>query len=118
MTALTWAALPESDAATAVAGQPPLQGPQQQRLQPGSSDGCLRLHGQSVGALGLAKRSNGGSVLKNAGFMHLHKTLHDVDLLGVTCLSVKATVPTSPGELLNKKLVNHKSQLLPWQLPA
>ncbi|KAL0042386.1 hypothetical protein WJX77_010878 [Trebouxia sp. C0004] len=54
-----------------------------------------RLHSQSVQSLGEATVQSAGALLEGE-LMQLRKTLHEADLLGVTCLSVKLhKAPTS-----------------------
>ena len=107
VTALAWASLAApSSPPTASDNRHTLQ--QQQHLQPqdklllftGSSDGCVRLHGQLVEALGRVE-VQGAGVLLGGNPMQLHKTLHEVDLRGVTCLSVK---PADASRLQTGKL--------------
>lgn len=65
----------------------------------GSSDGCVRLHTQSLQHLGRAVAGDGPAGLVQQGLMHLQETLHEVDLLGVTCLAVRASAGTQPQQL-------------------
>ena len=89
-------------------------------LVTGSSAGCLRLPGQSVEAPVTAQLGKGGAVhgqsveapataqmgkagaMLRSDLMQLHRTLHDVDLLGVTCVSVKPTAAISTGQCCNE----------------
>lgn len=104
VSALSWAASP---APPSPPPSPPSHQPhdhlhQQDELLliSGSSDGCLRLHSQSVRALGAAKGQGAGALL-GGEVLQLRKTLHEVDLLGVTCVSVKLAEATSVGELMD-----------------
>ena len=108
ITALAWAALPTP----ASPPSPPPQAPDQQHhphqhlqaqeqllLFSGSSDGCVRVHGQCVEALGKAEVPPGAGALLKGDLMQLRKTLHEVDLLEVTCLSVKPSEVVESGKL-------------------
>ena len=95
VTCLAWAISPQQTSPTSPPSQSPLPGlgsPQvsQLLLFSGSSDGCVGLHSQSVQHLGRAVLSSAPGGLLQPGLMQLRETLHDVDLLGVTCMSVKA----------------------------
>lgn len=101
ITALSWASMPDLLTPTATLTQPQrhtlLQGNDHLVLFSGSSDGCVRLHAQSVDSMGTAQMQSPGQLLKG-GLMQPHKTIHKVDLLGVTCLAVKALDNAQTGE--------------------
>lgn len=100
MTALAWATLPSATSQSPAAPcqvHRPLQPDQQLLLVTGSSDGCVRLHRQTARALGDARIGGRGAML-SCDLMHLHRTLHDVDLLGVTCVSVKPAACSTQGK--------------------
>lgn len=99
VTCLAWAVTPPS---------PPLQGQgsppssnTQLLLFSGSSDGCLRLHTQSVTHLGKALAGDAPGGLLQKDLMQRQETVHEADLLGVTCMDVKA----SHG---NSALISHE----------
>lgn len=79
-----------------------MQGPTQAQardqllLFSGSSAGCVALHAQSVQALGEAQMQPQGRLIQG-DLMPGRKTLHPVDLLGVTCLAVKRVSSTPSG---------------------
>jgi len=112
VTALTWAAMqtlssssPSSSSPSSPSSSHPEQHHQAQLQQQdqlllitGSSDGCLRLHSQSVQSLGPATVQSAGGLVEGE-LMQLHKTLHEADLLGVTCLTVKLCEASSSGKL-------------------
>ena len=107
VTALSWAAMPtlSSSSSSSHSSSHPeqhhhnqLQQQDQLLLITGSSDGCLRLHSQSVQSLGEATVQSAG-VLVEGEVMQLRKTLLEADLLGVTCLSVKLCEASSSGKL-------------------
>ena len=79
-------------------GHPLLQGKDQLLLISGSSDGCVRLHTQSVEAVDAAKMPTAGQLLEG-GLLWFCNTLHDVDLLGVTCLAVKQHADARIGKM-------------------
>lgn len=101
ITALSWASLPHQ-APTDTPVQPHSQGPPQGRDQlllfSGGSDGCVRLHAQSVESLGAVQMQCQGQLLQD-NLMQLDKTLHPVDLLGVTCFAVKRVHNAQTGEI-------------------
>ena len=108
VTALSWAAMP-SVASSSSSLPPPSSYPEQHHhnqlqqqdqllLITGSSDGCLRLHSQSVQSLGAATVQSAGGLVEGE-LMQLRKTLHEADLLGVTCLAVKLREAPSSGQL-------------------
>lgn len=111
VTALSWAAMPTLSSSSSLS--PPsspspshpeqhhhaqLQQQDQLLLITGSSDGCLRLHSQSVERLGEATVQSAGALV-DGELMQLRKTLHEADLLGTTCLSVKLHEASSSGKL-------------------
>lgn len=99
ITALSWGSLPH---------QPPLDTPPQPHSQAlpqgrhqlllfsGSSDGCVRLHAQSVDTLGAAQMQTQGQLLQG-NLMPQRQTLHPADLLGVACLAVKRASSVQTG---------------------
>ncbi|DBA85227.1 TPA: hypothetical protein ACH3X2_005930 [Trebouxia sp. C0005] len=110
VTALSWAAMPTLSSSSSLS--PPsspspshpeqhhhaqLQQQDQLLLITGSSDGCLRLHSQSVERLGEATVQSAGALV-DGELMQLRKTLHEADLLGTTCLSVKLHEASSSGQ--------------------
>ncbi len=107
VTALSWAAMPtfSCSSSSSPSSHPEqhhhnqLQQQDQLLLITGSSDGCLRLHSQSVSSLGEATVQSAGGLVEGE-LMQLRKTLLEADLLGVTCLSVKLREASSSGKLL------------------
>jgi len=108
VTALSWAAMPtlssSSSSSPSSSSHPEqhhhnkLQQQDHLLLITGSSDGCLRLHSQSVESLGEATVQSAGALVEGE-LMQLRKTLLEADLLGVTCLSVKLREASSSGKL-------------------
>jgi len=105
VTALSWAAMPNlssSSSSSSPSSQPEQHHHHQQQDQllliTGSSDGCLRLHSQSAKSLGAATVQSAGALVEGE-LMQLRKTLHEADLLGVTCLTVKLCEAASSGKL-------------------
>ena len=91
VTTLSWASLPHQppqDTPAQPHGQTLPQGRDQLLLFSGSSNGCVRLHAQSVESLGGAGMQCQGQLLQG-NLMPSSKTLHPADLMGVTCLAVK-----------------------------
>ncbi len=104
VTALSWAAMstPSSSSSSSPSSHPKQHHQHQQQHQllliTGSSDGCLRLHSQSIESLGAATAQSAGALVEGE-VMQLRKTLLEADLLGVTCLSVKMREASSSGKL-------------------
>ncbi len=119
VTALSWAAMPTLSSSSS--SSPPssshpeqhhhaqLQQQDQLLLITGSSDGCLRLHSQSVESLGEATVQSAGALVEGEQ-MQLRKTLHEADLLGVTCLAVKLREASSSGKLLSPGSRSHQTR--------
>jgi len=106
VTALSWASMPTLSSSSSSSSSHPeqhhhaqLQQQDQLLLITGSSDGCFRLHSQSVESLGAATAQSAGALVEGE-VMQLRKTLHEADLLGVTCLTVKLREASSSGKLL------------------
>lgn len=104
VTALSWASMPTLSSSSSSPSSHPeqhhhaqLQQQDQLLLITGSSDGCLRLHSQSVESLGEATVQSAGTLVEGE-LMQLRKTLHEADLLGVTCLTVKLCEASSSGK--------------------
>jgi len=116
VTALSWAAMPNlssSSSSSSPSSQPEQHHHHQQQDQllliTGSSDGCLRLHSQSVESLGEATVQSAGALVEGEQ-MQLRKTLHEADLLGVTCLAVKLREASSSGKLLSPGSRSHQTR--------
>lgn len=117
--ALTWASLPgqaPADPSGQPQGQTPPQGKDQLLLFSGSSDGCVRVHAQSVEALSAAQVQSRGAQLQG-DLMQLGKTLHPADLLGVTCLAVKRATSSQTGMAAQSDVQTHHltNILARWQ---
>ena len=109
ITALSWASLrcpPPQDTPAQSHRQAWPQGRDQLLLFSGSSDGCVRLHAQSVEALGAAELQSQGQLLQG-GLMPLSKTLHPADLLSVTCLAVKSASSVQTGSFSQSVVQTH-----------